>query len=192
MWTTLVVGGICATSFGQSSSTQGTRGRSDPVQRELQRRFESEAIEQALAERPRLAVERERRLVLTQIREDFLKIQIVNDELRGMASYAPAPDLKRVSKSAAEITRCAQRLKENLDLPRSESIEKAQPRIEPLSRSLSELNILINSFVENPVFERLGVIDAKLSAKASRDLEMIILISKQLRRTSERLRRGRA
>ncbi|HBB93829.1 MAG TPA: hypothetical protein DC054_00420 [Blastocatellia bacterium] len=44
-----IVGPVC----GQSVPTPGTRGRNDPVQRDLQRRFESEAIESALPARPR-------------------------------------------------------------------------------------------------------------------------------------------
>ena len=70
------------TVLAQTGTTQGTRGRTDPVQRELQRRFESEAIEQALAEGPRHRDGSERRRILAQIKEDFLRIQIANDELR--------------------------------------------------------------------------------------------------------------
>jgi hypothetical protein len=102
---------------GQSGTTQGTRGRTDPIQRELQRRFESEAIERALAESLHRRPEHERRIVLAQIKEDFLRIQVVNDDLRKFASSTDAPDLKLVAKCAAAITKLAERLKDNLALP---------------------------------------------------------------------------
>ena len=86
----------------QPGKAQGTRARLDPIQRELQRRFESEAIEKALAQTPRHRAEHEQRMVLLQIKIDFLRIQIVNDDLQ-VQSSAGQPDLKLISKSAAEI-----------------------------------------------------------------------------------------
>lgn len=99
----------------QSGTTQGTRARLDPVQRELQRRFEAEAIEKALASTPRRRAEHEQRMVLLQIRMDFLRIQIVNDDLQ-TESRAAQPDLKAIAESASEITKSAERLKGNLAL----------------------------------------------------------------------------
>ena len=99
-----------------SVCAQGTRARLDPVQRELQRRFESEAIEKALAPTPRRRAEHEQRMVLLQIRMDFLRIQIVNDDLQA-ESRSVQPDLKAIAKSASEIAKRAERLKSNLTLP---------------------------------------------------------------------------
>lgn len=151
---------VCSASvFGQTGTGQGSRARPDPVQRELQRRFESEAIEQALAERPRLRADHERRLVLTQIRDDFLQLQILNDQLQRAASQLSSPDWKTISKSAAAITTRAQRLKENLRLPKMEGVgDRVWGAGEDgkLSLSMSELSNAIKMFVENPVFEKLG------------------------------------
>jgi pectate lyase len=180
---------------GQGVTTPGTRGRTDPVQRELQRRFESEAIERALAASPRRRSEQERRMMLAQIREDFLRVQIVNDDLQKFARTGPL-DLKVIAKSASEITKCAERLKDNLALPESEKASelpgwKAETGIEQLRLLLPALSDLINAFVENPVFERSRVVDAKLSAQALRDLDQIILVSKRVKRSSEKLKRAR-
>ena len=180
---------------GQSGTTQGTRGRTDPVQRELQRRFESETIERALAARPRRRAEHERRLILTQIREDFLRIQIVNDDLQKSVPRTGTLDLKALAKFASEITKCAERLKDNLALPEVERAAelpglKAQTEIEQLRLSLPVLSNVINLFVENPVFGKYRVIDAKLSAQARRDLEQIIKISRQVKGSSEKLQRA--
>lgn len=176
----------------RAQSGTGTRGRTDPVQRELLRRFESDAIERALAQGPRSASE-ERRLILVQIKADFLRIQIVNDELQRAAR---ALDLKLTRKFASEISSRARRLRENLALPEIEKTPNtadanSEPSLEQLRLSLTVLNSAIKEFVENPVFEKAGVIDAKLSAKARRDLEQIIAVSKQAKRASEKLLRAK-
>ena len=184
---------VCA----QTGTVQGTRGRTDPVQRELQRRFESEAIEQVLSEGPRRRDPSERRRILAQIKDDFLRIQIVNDELRTFTSGSGEFNLETIAKSAAEIGKVARRLKDNLALPQVEIIgELAEPKtetgIEHLRLSLSVLSNSINAFVENPLFEKAGVVDAQLSLKALRDLQQVIAVSKQLKTTSDRLKRTRA
>ncbi|HEV7747149.1 MAG TPA: hypothetical protein VGO56_19295 [Pyrinomonadaceae bacterium] len=178
---------------GQSGTP--VRGRTDPVQSELQRCFESEAIERALAKTPRPRAEHEQRMVVLQIKIDFLRIQTINDDLK-VAAHAGLPDLNAVTKSASAITKCAKRLKENLALPEIEKSErpavaKVDMGIEQLRVALAALNKSINAFVENPVFERLGVIDAELSLQARRDLDQIIEVSKLVKRGSEKLYRAR-
>ena len=189
-----VISFVVALAF-TSACAQGTRARLDPVQRELQRRFESGAIEKALAPTPRRRAEHERQMVLLQIRMDFLRIQIVNDDLQA-ESRAVHPDLKAIAKSASEITKSAERLKCNLALP---GIKKSQRLpdfrvelgVQQLRAALSVLSSSIGSFVENPVFEHVGVIDATLSTQALRDLTKIIEVSKQVKKGSEKLKRPR-
>jgi hypothetical protein len=188
----VVVPSVC----GQGVPPAGSRGRTDPVQRELERRFESEAIERALAKTPRHRAEHEQRMVVLQIKIDFLRMQTVNDDLK-RALQAGLPDLKVVTKSASAITECAKRLKENLALPGIEKRErrldeKVEMGIEQLRVALEVLNKSINAFVENPVFEKWGVIDAELSLQARRDLEQIIAVSELVRRGSGKLSRARA
>ena len=189
LWVVVLV----STLTVHAQSGQGTRGRTDPVQRELLRRFESDAIERALAQGPRSA-NQERRLILVQIKEDFLRIQIVNDELQ-RAARSTALDLKLTGKSTSQIGSCARRLRENLALPEIEKAPNIDPNsemsMEQLRQSLAALSTAIKEFVENPVFEKAGVIDAKLSTKARRDLEQIIAVSKQAKRASEKLLRAK-
>jgi hypothetical protein len=185
---------LAAAASAQSGATPATRPRLDPFQREQQRRIESEAIEQALAERPRLRDKRQQRFVLAQIKEDFLQIQVVNNGLQETAARSAPSDLKTISKSAVEINKRAARLKENLSLPAvgaADSISSSDSGTETLPGLVTALGKSIEMFVENPVFEKLGVIDAKLSAKASRDLEEIILVSQRVKRIAEKLERGR-
>src|SRR5829696_8986213 len=51
------------------------------------------------------------RLALAQLREDFVRIQVLNNDLAKAASSGDALDLKLVSKSAAEIRKLATRLR---------------------------------------------------------------------------------
>ncbi len=195
LWTILAAIIVPAAIHGQTGTTQGTRGRTDPVQRELQRRFESEAIEQALAEGPRHRDGSERRRILAQIKEDFLRIQIINDELRKFRTSGSVLDLEAISKSAGQIAKLARRLKDNLALPQIESIAEfsepmAESETEQVRRSLSVLSNSINAFVENPLFAKAGVVDAQLSLKALRDLQQVIGVSKQLKTTSEQLKKA--
>ncbi len=189
-----VIGVVVVLSF-TSAYAQGTRARLDPVQQELQRRFESEAIAKALAPTPSRRAEHERRMVLLQIRIDFLRIQIVNDDLQS-ESRAVQPDLKAIAKSASEIAKSAERLKANLALPGIKERQsfpdlRVEMAVEQLREALSVLSKSIAAFVENPVFEHVEVIDATLSSQAQRDLMKIIEVSKQVKRGSEKLKRAR-
>jgi hypothetical protein len=188
---TLIVVPVC----GQSIPTQGPRRPADPVQRELQRRFESEAIEKALATRPRRPTDHERRIMLAQIKEDFLRIQIIDDDLKEQAARADAIDLKSVVGSASEINRRAVRLKDNLSLPEIAAVsDLPNPGVAAspvqLRWLLSSLSKSTQAFTENPLFESAKVVDARLSAQAGRDLQQIINLSKQIRKTGARLSRA--
>lgn len=138
---------------------------------------------------------REPRLNIAQIREDFVRIQVVNyelvDEVR-RGDGAGALDLKLVAKSVAEIRKLARRLKDNMALPETENVfERPQmevgPEVVQLKSSLSVLKKLIIGFVNNPIFKEANVVDVQLSAKAKHDLEDIIELSEQIKKSSEKL-----
>lgn len=182
---------------GQGVTTPGTRGRTDPVQRELQRRFESEALERALIGNPGSRAGVDRRMMLVKIREDFLQLQIINDDLQKWTSRPGSLDLTPVAKGASEITKRSERLRDNLSLPaiaKASELPAAKPEagMEQLRSSLRELSRAIHGFVANPIFERSRVVDANLSAQARRDLEEIIRISKQVKRNTQQLKRAGA
>ncbi|MDQ3907576.1 MAG: hypothetical protein M3268_04450 [Acidobacteriota bacterium] len=136
------------------------------------------------------------RLALEQIGEDFRQMQIVNNEMMRAAfpkNAKPALDYARISKATAEINRRASRLKTNLQLPspsdddaRGDDQEIAGER--ELRSSLLALDDLIMGFVNNPTFRKQGVIDARHSARASRDLTAIIRLSRQIRQRAEKLK----
>ena len=137
----------------------------------------------------------EPQLAVVQIKEDYVRIQVVNSDLARAASQGGALDLKLVAKSAAEIRKRAERLKHNLALPEPEQSAE-RPAAEAgdeearLRASVSTLGRLIAGFVRNPIFREVGVFDARSAATARRDLEEIIGLSGRLKKESERLNKA--
>lgn len=133
----------------------------------------------------------EPKLALAQIREDFVRIQVVNNELADAVSRGGALDLKFVAKSVSDIRKRAERLKDNLVLPEFESafvVPDARGSAEAqLKSSLVTLKELIREFVANPLFEKANLVDLQLAAKARRDLDDIIDVSNRVKKSSAEL-----
>jgi hypothetical protein len=135
------------------------------------------------------------RLVFTQIREDFLRIQVINAELAQAIEQPGALDFKAVGQAAAELKKRASRLKFNLSLPEPEE-RSERPKVEVevgaegLRAALVALGPLIEGFAHNPVFKETKVVDARLSAQARRDLEAIIELSGQVKKSSAQLHKA--
>jgi hypothetical protein len=134
------------------------------------------------------------RLALAQFREDFMRIQIVNNEILEALGRGGVLDLKFIARCASEIKRRSERLKLNLALPKLENNDKPFQAedvqgAQQLKKSLLTLDGLIAGFVTNPVFQQtnVSVVDAELSLKAQRDLDEIISMSGHIKKASEKL-----
>jgi hypothetical protein len=190
--------GLALVALACASAAQGRQAARtnsiDQLLRERQRIIYGRALEEDMR-KPAERAEEEQRLALAQIREDYVRLQVVNKDLSKAASQTDALDLKEVAKSVAEIRRRAERLLENLALPElQEGAARSKPndieREEQLKASLLALGQLVERFVRNPIFREVNVIDAQASTRARRDLQSIITISERLRRESEKLDRG--
>jgi hypothetical protein len=194
--TLIVLGcGVALTVRGQVPTTTPTRsGRPDKIQRELERQVEMQLIEQALMEGRSRHTRRYPPRVLDQIREDFLRIQVIDRKLVQATAGSDTLDLGLVARSVGEIRKRSRRLKENLALPRPESAPAKQSGTvvettsERLKVSLSDLSKLIDEFVSNSMFEQSKLVDARLSGKARQDIDAIIELSSQIKRSSEKLK----
>lgn len=174
-------------------------------------RGQTGGIERLLRERQRVMINREveeglrrpagrgkrgeaERLAVAQIKEDYERIQVVNNELAEAVANPAGVDLKLVVKSTAEIERRAERLLSNLALPELppdlERVKMPAEGQEQLRPSLLMLGRLVNRFVHSPLFREVNVIDAQVSPRARRDLEGIIALSGRLKKESEKLDRG--
>lgn len=126
------------------------------------------------------------------IREDFTRIQVVNNEMMRRIFDEEVLDYKRISESIGEIRKRATRLKDNLMLPETEADQRSLRLPDPrptalLKDSLLMLDTMIMGFVRNPLFQQPNVVDAKLSAKAGDDLRTIIEFSGGIRKEVEKL-----
>lgn len=138
---------------------------------------------------------RDASLAYTQIRDDYRQLQIVNNDLAKTVDSSPGLDLKYIEKSVSEIKKRAARLKENLMLP--EETQKAteqRPRpdigedLKRMRASLVVLDNLVMGFVNNSIFDQTKAVNLQAGIKARRDLEEIIELSEQIKKSSERLK----
>jgi hypothetical protein len=136
------------------------------------------------------------RPTLEQISGDFRQLQLVNNGMM-RAAFAkgaqPTLDYENISKATAEINRIALRLKANLQLPAPENDEASETKREiasapQMKESLLSLDKLIMGFVNNPTFRQQAVLDAQHSARASRDLLVIIKLSQKIKQRAEKLK----
>ncbi|HEY0080963.1 MAG TPA: hypothetical protein VGB73_20330 [Pyrinomonadaceae bacterium] len=176
------------------SAQQGAFNRRDMRDREAALRTKAKTEQ-------RRAYERDPKLLVAQITEDYERIQVLNNELRRAAANAAAAlDYKRVSTASAEVRKRASRLRENLSFPEPEESDAADTKAQKpevvfdaaqMKASLSKLDELIVGFVNNPVFQSSpSVVDAEQATKAGRALRDIIALSADIKRSADRLSRS--
>lgn len=185
---------------GQQPQRRGV-GNSAEIERLERERRDREMREADLAERQFLlrTMEPDRRpagppaprLALAQIREDFVRLQVLNNGLARAVSRGDALDRKFVSKSAAEIRKLATRLRDNLVLPEPAVVEerpesKDKPPPAQLGPALAALDGLILKFVDGVASRGVYLLDAQSSARARHELEAIIELSARVKKASEK------
>jgi hypothetical protein len=175
----------------ESPSERMLRERDERQTRELELR----SVETLGTTKP--AVEdRSQRVIYEQIREDFHRLQLVNNEMMQAtfpAKSAYTPDSNHISKSTDEIHKRAKRLLTNLRLPETE-IKEQKPANEDIANAnqlksaLLKLDSLVMSFIGNPTFKHPNVVDVVESVRAKRDLLGIIELSRRIKQHSEKLK----
>jgi hypothetical protein len=155
-----------------------------------ERQFKMHEMEREAARR---RTPEEERLALAQIAEDYERIQVVNNKMMASAFGAAPPDYGNIASVTAEIGKRAGRLKSHLHLPPpAEPESKQPPPAEPgdaagLKKLLLSLDTSLMSFVKSPVFDSVGVLDAKAAATARGDLEAVIELSQFISRCAEKM-----
>lgn len=137
----------------------------------------------------------EERIALAQVAEDFQRIQVINNKMMGANIPAASPDYAGIAETTAEIRRRAARLKTNLALPEPDEKEKESKQPEykkaedaaQLKAALLSLDRTLMSFISNPIFKNPGVLEVSQAAKARRDLEVVIELSRLINKDAERL-----
>jgi uncharacterized membrane-anchored protein YhcB (DUF1043 family) len=173
--------GLAAPLFGQFNVRQSTPN--SPAQREMQAR---EWALTHVSDEVDKHFKKEQISLFAQIREDFTRLQLINNEMMQTVFVKRSVDLKLIAATSAEINKRATRLSETLVLPRLDNKAKNQKPDDPgndsgLQAGLLALDRCIMSFIANPLFKQPNVVDAQLALKARRDLDLIIRLSKQLK-----------
>jgi hypothetical protein len=136
------------------------------------------------------------KLALAQIAEDFEKIQVINNKMMAATMPAVGPDYGRVAEVTAEIKMRANRMKENLRLPKPDpgasekrpSYKKSQAAAE-LKTNLLTLDGTIMRFIKSPIFTNPEVVDLTQANQASLELETIIEFSGLINKDAQKLKK---
>ena len=150
------------------------------------------------AARPRTS--EEEKLALSQIAEDYQRIQLINNRMMSDAMSKSVLNFENIAEVTAEIKRRANRMRDNLRLPspeKSESVKPPPPATQvndaaQMKAALLDLDRSIMSFVKNPIFKNTSVVDLEEATKASSDLTTIIKSSQLLSKEAKRLSKSTA
>lgn len=123
---------------------------------------------------------------------EFKELQEVNNKMMATTWARESLDYSFLSDMISRIKEKANRLKMNLDLPAPGDIQQAGSS-RPISSSgefrtaLRMLDQTIQRFVNNPIFQSPNTVEIDRAAKARHDLDSIILMSNDLKKTASRL-----
>lgn len=143
------------------------------------------------------AARERRRSLFPQINEDFQRIQIIHNEIVRMLKPDKSLDYDRLAELTEDMKKRSARLRENLSLPEPEKTETKEEHAEAIDESHIKNNIvvlhdLVVSFVGNPLFKNLGVVDATVIDGATENLNNIIDVSDEIKREAKLLGKSSA
>ena len=139
----------------------------------------------------RAASERRRNL-FPQINEDFQRIQVIHNEIVRLLKSDKGLHYDRLADLSGDMKKRGARLRENLALPEPEKTAAQPTHSEAIDethikKSIADLHDLVVSFVANPIFKNLGVVDAKAIDSATASLGGIIDLSDEIKREAKLL-----
>ncbi len=137
------------------------------------------------------ATERRRNL-FPQINEDFQRIQVIHNEMVRMLQPDKGLNYDRLMDLTGDMKKRSARLRENLALPEPEKTGNQPTHTEAIDevhikKTIANLHDVVVSFVANPIFKNLGVVDAKLVDSATKDLDNIIDLSDEIKKEAKTL-----
>ena len=133
-----------------------------------------------------------RRSLFPQINEDFQRIQVIHNEIVRMLQPDKGLNYDRLADLTNDMKKRSARLRENLALPQPEKSETPSTHSEAIDeahikKTIADLHDVIVSFVSNPLFKNLGVVDAKVVDGAGENLDDIIGLSEEIKREAKLL-----
>ena len=133
-----------------------------------------------------------RRSLFPQINEDFQRIQVIHNEIVRMLQPDKGLNYDRLADLTNDMKKRSERLRENLALPQPEKTATSPTQTETIDeahikKTIADLHDVIVSFVANPIFKNLGVVDAKVIDAAGANLDDIIGLSEEIKREAKLL-----
>jgi hypothetical protein len=128
--------------------------------------------------------------LMAQTEEDFTRILTLHNEFARAISADKTLNYDFVSEAASEINKRANRLQSTLvlqpleDQPDEKSEEFNETQIKD---ALVTLCKQIRSFVTNPIIETPNTVEAGQLMKARRDLQNLVLLSDQIKKSAKKL-----
>ena len=134
---------------------------------------------------PRHPYTRDRRRAEASVRNDYRKLQIVNNNLmERMFDQSSTHKItnKEIRSSLSEIKKCAERLRYSFGIPKMKANAESDVALAP---GLIQLNRAVRSFVDNPLFQQPGVYDAELASQAGKDVGEVLRLADVLRKLTK-------
>ena len=133
-----------------------------------------------------------RKALLKQISEDFRDIQALNNKMMADTWSREEPNYDFISDMISQIRGKANRLKLNLPLPAAQNSDRKEFHLDDVDvkqfrAALLVLDKSIMSFVTNPIFRETKVVEMKMAAQASGDLETVLQLSGQIKKAASSL-----
>jgi len=133
------------------------------------------------------------RQILRELKEDFERIQAINENLLAMVKTSEGFSYVRITDLTTELRKRARRFRDNAVFPPPGPAPKDEKKIGEINQdqemkdALLVLNERVNKFIDNPLFQAPEWSDKELKARASRDLETVIEMSAQIKKSAEKL-----
>lgn len=133
-----------------------------------------------------------RRNLFPQINEDFQRIQVIHNEMVRMLQPDKSLNYDRLMDLTGDMKKRSERLRENLALLEPEKTDAQSSHAETIDeahikKTIVSLHDVVVSFVANPIFKNLGVVDAKVVDSATKDLDNIIDLSDEIKKEAKTL-----
>jgi hypothetical protein len=125
--------------------------------------------------------------LVEKLKTDFRRLQTIDNEMMREVSTSLTLNYAKIADAVGEMSQCAKRLKANMPVLISPDVEE-DPKIQEavddtqLKRSLTKLDDAVSDFVKS-----MSVVEAKNSGKAATDLNSVIQLSDNVKRSVQKL-----
>ena len=143
-------------------------------------------------EKVKVLSEDDRKLIASQILEDFERVQVINREMVQAVAHIDNKPYKQLASLSDEMNKRAKRLKINLNIPDVQDDKKEPESSTPsdaaeLKISVQTLTGTVKNFVNSPVFTDPKVTTVGHLQNLRRDISTVIELSRTVKKAATKL-----